>query len=431
MLFAILLTFGVVMGMLALSVDIGTITLERRQLQNGADAAALALAQTCAKQTSACDPASTVTELEALASGNAGDRLAQLDRSRGLDGQCGRPTATFKPPNLPECPSGQRDTLPADPVSDQSVNRNLGECPPLPTWLRNPAIPYVETYSRTLSTQPNPTVLPRFFSQALAGSTETSVTACSRVAWGAVGESRVTLPVVVGLCNWNAATNNGTSLVQSPPYSPPPNAGNAAPSLTMTDGQVQAPSAFATQVFAKLNPSDNVTKFPCNPDLENPPGHYGPGGFGWVQTCDEMPHAPTACGEKTTACDAAFLATGDLPGKPGASMPSSCRDVILSKYLGQEVDLPVVTAVTGQGRNLRYTVAGIASFFLAGYSDGNGAASKSGNAYRDDVLSYTVKTCRGYKSQCLWGWFTSPVRAVGSISAGTPARGPVVVNQAG
>ena len=40
----VLLAGGVIMGMLALSVDVGTLMLERRQLQNGADATSLALA---------------------------------------------------------------------------------------------------------------------------------------------------------------------------------------------------------------------------------------------------------------------------------------------------------------------------------------------------------------------------------------------------
>ena len=42
---AILMAGGVVLGMLTLSVDVGNIMWERRQLQNGADAASLALAK--------------------------------------------------------------------------------------------------------------------------------------------------------------------------------------------------------------------------------------------------------------------------------------------------------------------------------------------------------------------------------------------------
>ena len=48
---------AVLLAILALSVDVGGMTLERRQLQNAADATALALAQDCgAGPIDECDP---------------------------------------------------------------------------------------------------------------------------------------------------------------------------------------------------------------------------------------------------------------------------------------------------------------------------------------------------------------------------------------
>ena len=44
-----LLSFGVILGLLAIAVDVGRLMVERRQLQNGADAAAMSLAQSCAQ----------------------------------------------------------------------------------------------------------------------------------------------------------------------------------------------------------------------------------------------------------------------------------------------------------------------------------------------------------------------------------------------
>jgi uncharacterized membrane protein len=43
----VLLAMGVVFGFLAISVDVGSLLWERRQLQNAADAAALSLATEC------------------------------------------------------------------------------------------------------------------------------------------------------------------------------------------------------------------------------------------------------------------------------------------------------------------------------------------------------------------------------------------------
>ena len=48
MIVAVVLAGGVLLGMAALTVDVGLIHAERRELQNGADAGALAVAQQCA-----------------------------------------------------------------------------------------------------------------------------------------------------------------------------------------------------------------------------------------------------------------------------------------------------------------------------------------------------------------------------------------------
>ncbi|MDQ6752149.1 MAG: Tad domain-containing protein, partial [Actinomycetota bacterium] len=62
----------VLLGMAAMVIDVGGLYFERAQLQNGADAAALAIAQNCATGTCG-DTAATAT---ALAGGNANDNAA-------------------------------------------------------------------------------------------------------------------------------------------------------------------------------------------------------------------------------------------------------------------------------------------------------------------------------------------------------------------
>src|SRR6201996_3498968 len=59
---AVLLAGGVLLGMGALVVDVGLISSEREQLQSGADAAALAVAEACAINDADCaDPAQLAT----------------------------------------------------------------------------------------------------------------------------------------------------------------------------------------------------------------------------------------------------------------------------------------------------------------------------------------------------------------------------------
>ncbi|MFM6973650.1 MAG: pilus assembly protein TadG-related protein [Agromyces sp.] len=72
-----LLCFG------ALAIDVGQVYAERRQLQNGADAAALAIAQTCSQAATACSstdaPAMKSTYADPLANANANDNAATVN----------------------------------------------------------------------------------------------------------------------------------------------------------------------------------------------------------------------------------------------------------------------------------------------------------------------------------------------------------------
>lgn len=78
------------MGMLALTVDVGGIWLERRQLQNGADSTSLA--DMCARDATKCAPATAKATLDPLLDANAGsDNESQSDsRSDTVNGLCAR-----------------------------------------------------------------------------------------------------------------------------------------------------------------------------------------------------------------------------------------------------------------------------------------------------------------------------------------------------
>ena len=72
----------VLLGMAAFAVDVGSMYSEHAQLQNGADAAALGIAQACAKDSTSSDCAGPVAAATTLADNNA------------LDGATNVPTAT-------------------------------------------------------------------------------------------------------------------------------------------------------------------------------------------------------------------------------------------------------------------------------------------------------------------------------------------------
>lgn len=74
----------VLLGFGAVAVDVAMLYAERTQLRNGADAAALALAQTCGKSTGNVDCSNTSPLAASLANNNANDRTSNV-KSIALD----------------------------------------------------------------------------------------------------------------------------------------------------------------------------------------------------------------------------------------------------------------------------------------------------------------------------------------------------------
>jgi hypothetical protein len=222
LLVAVLLSSGVLLGMAALSVDVGQLYAERRQVQNGADAAALAVAVGCAVSTT-CTSAT---------GGIAGQNAA--DGATAVVSVCGAGR-----PALPACPG------PSGPV--------LTQCPAPPAGAEG----WVRVRTATASAGGG-TLLPPTFARALAGNAGyagTQVQACAQAAWG--GEaSGSALPLTLSACEWNDATANGTAFAPPPPYPPYP-AGEVALKLHSTSERGGCPSTG---------------------------GAYGdlPGGFGWL-----------------------------------------------------------------------------------------------------------------------------------------------------
>lgn len=181
---AILLGGGVLLGMAALVVDVGQIYAERAELQNGADAGALAVARTCA--VTACD-----TGLAAgYADANASDGAALVADVCGSG------------PGLGGCPAS---------------SGALTDCPPAP-----PA-EYVDVHTAT-ETGDGATLLPPTFAQALAGNADTdgtAVKACARAAWGPPATA-TTIALTISACEWDAATASGASFAPPPPATPSP-----------------------------------------------------------------------------------------------------------------------------------------------------------------------------------------------------------------
>jgi Putative Flp pilus-assembly TadE/G-like len=222
---ALLVGGGVLLGLGALVVDVGQIYQERAELQNGADAAALGVAKSCALGACSAGVASQ------LADGNAS---ALTGRTEGVQLVCG---------------SG-----------------SLGACPPTTETLTScPAAPpaginFVDVYTET-QLPSGSTLLPPAFATMLLGNSSfrgTTVRACAQAEWGPPAAA-ATVALAISACEWDQNTEQGTLFASAPPYPQDP-----------------LPPASFDQVLT-LNPGNRAG---CATESA---GADGPGTFGWAQ----------------------------------------------------------------------------------------------------------------------------------------------------
>ena len=379
---------GLMLGCAALTVDVGSISAERRQLQNGADAVALAAATMCVKDGSC--PSATDPGLTTLADDNAQDDATKIARVDGGTPVCG------VGPGLPECPT---------------VSGDLGDCVdpdsgPLPG-------PYLRVYTQTESKAKDSTILPYFFGEAVVGGDGTTQQTCATATWGTPGSMSATIPFTFSACEWTEATHGdpadpSTGVYPSaPPYPPYPG------------------SSFETVI--KLNNINDAAS-----ECETWNGHDVPGGFGWLDD-----GGAGTCQVPTTSGDWKHIQTGSAP-------PNGCINVLSNMVTsGKRIlyipvydcmadhDMGDVAPVEGQdcypstatGQHVWYHLAGYAKFYLTGYVLAGGT-SKS-------VITGTQPCTSSQK--CLSGFFLKGLVPQAEISTDptTPSFGLDTIQMAG
>lgn len=363
---AVLMGGGVVMGMLALSIDIGQIMAERRQLQNGADASAMALAQLCAKS----DPTCAATTATSPGNDPAASAVKPLAKANAKD-------------NYAAVASVCANAVPTIAVPCETPNASdLAKCSPPPGWLVS-GIPYVEVKTKTETPAGGDTVLTPF-AKALTGNPAndgSTVHACARSAWGPPGSHTASIPLVFSACEWQgfltAASGNYAA-------APGPNGyGSGA-------GQVAWPSGSSEWVINLYSSTPSNCAFK---------GKDTDGGFGWVSN---------------TGCVASVTDLGWVPIDTGKDIPNDCKSR-LSAVHNKVIQLPVfdclvkengtppytdITAIncnpdaTG-GAQTWYHIKGWATFYVAGFR----APSMTGTSGATGVVP-----CPNPDS-CISGWF--------------------------
>jgi len=310
----ILLAGGVLLGMAALTIDVGALYSERRQLQNSSDAGALSLAQDCSVNAAACNTSgasiASLVDDNDTSDGTTAIAGICIHRDGGSTGQC-------------------------------TGGGGLTDCLAVPSGIDN----YVEVRTST-RTSSGGTLLPPFFAQALVGGySGTTVGACSRAAWGSPGGAS-TIPLTISNCEFNYYVGN------PPQYGPPP----PYPSIT----SVPWPYAGAEHVIFFHNTAGNVAACPPGPAGSDDPIS---GGFGWLQS---------------TNCVVTTDTTDWFDASPGTSPGSDCRASDLAASYGQLVHVPIYDGTNGlNGANGTYHIKGYAAFVLTGYYLGGSYKKKS------------------------------------------------------
>ena len=238
----VLFSAGVVLGAAALVVDVGQLYVEREQLQSGADAAALAVARSCA-----LDPANC-TDPMAIAVSYANHNAK--DGASAVTVVCGTVAG------LPACPP---------------------EPPGLPACIGTPAAgtTYVDVRTATLQSNGS-TLLPPTFARGIAGNggyQGKRLTACARVGYK-TAVTAITKAVMVPVCEWQQATAGGIS--------PPP---SEAP------GQAKYEAVFHQHGTGVAAPG-------CAP-----PADTVPGGYDWLPDDASVCHTHVHVGDTFTAKD--------------------------------------------------------------------------------------------------------------------------------
>jgi Flp pilus assembly protein TadG len=341
----------VLLGMGAFVIDVGALYQERRELQKGADAGALAVAMDCAIGDSRKDCGSYTATADEFADANAEDGESNID---DVDIKWNQRTVTV-----------ETSTLEEDGAT---------------------AIRY--KLARVL------------------GLNEGTVHAEATATWGTPGAAAV-LPITFSLCEWAAATAKGSSFAEpqaSGTYSDnaertiyfhqgdkPGKPGEPATQDTAAAGDCDAKEAGGDSIVGNPD-SGNDPNDPDNPGDDNTTGGGNkggkgnadrlPAGFGWLDTTD-------TCETDINLIDGRVWIGQD----PGVSPTHGCSPEYLKTLIGKTVLIPIFIDVKNLGQNGQYQVYGFAAFHFSGFN--------WGGEYTYPAAS---PPCSG-SQRCMSGWF--------------------------
>ena len=308
----VLIGAGVLLGMGAIVIDVGRLYQNRAELQNGADAAALAVAKNCVLSISTCTLSNANSTAASYADANASQLTGHL---AGIYGIC---------VSVASSPGNSAFTVGTCPPSSTTAMTNCPSNPASGNYVD------VKTYTQVGSSHVLPPAL------AHGGST---VYACAQAEWGTALQSN-SLGLTISMCDWQALTGNGSPYgTIIPVYIKGKDKNCAGPAGSNMPGgfdwlQPTSPSTCTTNIDLTTNTTYNNTgnnvAQPCKQSLYNDITSYlnnNPVTV-FLPIFDCVSTVPACPGYKTTGANAiyhiaglaGFVPTGysDLSGPPGS-----------------------------------------------------------------------------------------------------------------
>lgn len=387
----IMLATGVFLGMASISMDVGRILVEKRELQNSADAAVVSLARDCWLTPASCR--ATEATAVALTNRNASDGTSSIESVCSVN-------------------------IPGSAASSCGVASGaLADCAPLPPALAGMSgLPYVEVRTRTRTTSGASSFTNWLAGAAFGGNATSGAGACSRAAVGTPASGIATLPITFSGCDWQRATGGtpgggGGLYYASPVYNgtnPLGYTGAGQPSWPLP--AVPAPGFLPGNevILLSQNPPGGATPAGTCPSWE---GHALPGGFGMLETNGGDPCSIKEYPFHWMKTDPGNNTSCDLSMHVGKVVNLPIYDCTATSAPGAEP--PIGNCDTGNGSNAFYHRVGYAQFYLSGYS----LNVVSGIPNRRRSLVSNNFPCNG-ADRCISGWFLK-----GSLSA-TALSGP-------
>jgi Flp pilus assembly protein TadG len=377
---AILFGSGVLLGMAALVVDVGGMYAEKAQLQNGADAGALAVATGCAKGSATCGTSVTAVNAACSTAANASTGIASCnanDNKTAVDQVCGVGSG------LLGC-TGPQNGCPTAPAGN-----------------------YAQVQTSTL-TSGGSTLLPPAFGKAVMGSSWSgkNVQACAQASWGPPATLGNAVAFSISDCEWNTDTGSGASFASQPPYPP-------WPQSYLRAGNVNA--ARSENVLV-LHGESTATS--CGGS--DTAGWDKPGAFGWVGD-------GSSCSVSIT--------NNTYPANTGNNAINACVSTFQSAYTNHSpIFIPVYSGTSGTGAGVQYTLKGFAAFILTGwdFTSGNAGWNSAGGTVKAPSLialsegnntnqsNYCHKPIVASNSDvCVYGFFTQALIPASALPGGS------------